>query len=152
MFVYAIVPSVEGDSTEDSGVGLFQPAVPTRRDPFVHCHEVLGTIALPMPDVIASPNTHRVYGNTAKHAASYPADTKDADARERWAIDTLSAGLPVLAAVCLGTTAHTYVHKTAGDYWYADIKQLTWSGRRLVQFLSDLYGDRQVELVTYVDT
>ena len=151
MWVYGFWPTTQ-DAPLDAGIELLVDGAEPRTylDPFVRCHGVLGTLALPLPDVVASPNEDLVY--RVENAPAYTGPSGDAVERMRYLEHTFDAGYPVLAGVCLGSIGETYVDQEGG-YWSATHADLTRNGRKLTRLMGELYGSRRpAQLVTYVDT
>ena len=149
MWVYAFWLA---DYTEpvDAGLNIVNADITgLARDPFIHCSGPEHTIMLPKPE--RALRGGNVYPSDLEQPPVDPTDP-DALARGTYLRHTLDAGVPVLAAICLGSTAKVYVNGTQDTYWAATPKDLNRRGRKLMKALSDLFGaDRPVELVTYVD-
>lgn len=108
-------------------------------DPFVRCIGPESTIALPNPDVLLSDD--QIYP-----LEDVPLSAQDREA-DLWHM--FDAGVPVLAAVCLGTSGHSYVNNDG--YWHCAEDDLTDKGQALLAVLNQLYT-REPVLVTYLDT
>lgn len=129
---------------------LFEDA----RDPFIRCHGPEFTTLLPRPALVTSPNRALMYPlakTRLKVAVPHPDDPE----RAAYLRSTLDAGTNVLAAVCLGSSPFVYTRRDGdgepGPAWYCTPNDLTWRGRALLHRLGALYGERNPELVTYVD-
>lgn len=132
----------------DAGLDLLTSSgEPRLRDPFIRCHGPGGTLALPLPDVLATPYEEVYLGDVPRPVGP----TGDAVERLRYLEHTLDAGRSILAGICLGTVDTVYAD-LRGDYWFATTPDLTRKGRKLVRLVSELYGDRPHRLLTYVDT
>ena len=101
-------------------------------DSFIRCTGPEAVIALPTQDA--------PIGDTAATIYDRQPDGKE----------YLDAGVPVLAAVCLGTTSISYVDADTGAYWQCTEVDLTGRGQALLRTLSNLYS-RSPILVTYLD-
>ncbi len=117
----------------------------TREDPFIRCHGPAATINLTRPDFIVK-DAGEIY-DPPRAPRVVPADFDPESGQ--YMLDVLDAGLPVLAAVCLGTTEITFMHE--GQYWFATDADLTQEGLDVVGALNLLY-ERSFRLVTYLDT
>ncbi len=119
-----------------------------RRDPFIRCHGPESTIALPLPDAVASgEQADRIYREPPE---PLPAQGHSRIEVEQHIYDTLDSAHPVLAAVILGTSGTCWADNE-GNPWQATTANLTSRGRALVVALNALY-DREAVLVTYLDT
>ncbi len=136
MFVYAFAPCAHTHPDPVEG-----QSVPRMRDAFVVCNEVEHVIALPMPDCPVSDTTSLIYDMSPTAVPMSPADPVGYD----------NAGVPVLAAVCLGTSRLAYQHVTTGQPWQCTVEDLTAQGYSLYALLSQLYG-RGLVLGAYLDT
>lgn len=116
-------------------------------DSFIRCHGPGETVALPLPDCVVSPDAERIYPASISPVEVGPSGP--ASGRIEWLRFVLDAGVPVLAAVNLGSTHQVFAHTDTNDYWHASVKDLTWSGRRLLRNLAQLYG-RRPHLLTYI--
>lgn len=138
MWVYAHWP-VEAAAVEPRAID----EVPTdiTVDPFIRCHGPEATIALPLPDAVASPNGAEIY------------DSSWFDARPTEPADMLraiyGASTPVLASVCLGTSGTAYADDNG--YFHAGMDDITDRGWVAIIALNRLYG-RQPVIITYLDT
>lgn len=152
MWVYGFWPADPTIAQLDAGLELVvtEPEPRTYLDSFVRCHGPLGTLALPLPDSVASPNEDLLYLN--EQAPAYVGPSGNPDQRLAYLEHTLDAGRPILAGICLGTIDETWLDEEGG-YWCATEFDLTRKGRKLINLMSDLYGaDRRPLLVTYLDT
>ena len=59
--------------------------------------------------------------------------------------------IPLLCALCLGTSGGTFYSEDPFKMWHCQEKDLTEDGLQLVQSLKKLYN-RNVELITFIDT
>lgn len=124
-----------GDQWKDSGEGgtfvyAFFTTDQDRDDSFVNCHEARDIIWLPQPDFIASD----------------PGDVYQPD-RDK----LIDAGRSVLAAVCLGTSGHSYVNVARGEYFACTLDDFIPKGHAVLAVLEMMY-ERPPVLVTYLDT
>ena len=121
------------------------------RDLFIHCHGPEFTLTMPRPAHVTSPNHNTVYPDGRIRQPVEPL-APDAVERGNYLRSVLDAGAPVIAAVCLGSTATVYAHPDTGQFWYATLADLSRKGRKLIATLNDMLGPRPAELVTYMDT
>ncbi len=139
MWVYAFWRAEYTESV-DAGVDLFKANVAAvHKDPFIHAEGAEHVIALPVP--WRAMFSHSIYP-TDRVVPSVPVTMENIQ-RGDFIRYTLDAGVPVLAAVCLGTSSVTYTG------WFCQRGSLTKPGRKLLDVLNTLYG-RQAELITYV--
>lgn len=121
-------------------------------DEFIRCVGPDSTAILPALDDarVVSANVKDLY--PPEHLVEKPLGRHVPwEERERYLLYTLSAGAPVLAAVCLGTTNTAWTDPKTGEPWQATFGDLTRPGKRLVRGLEALY-DRAADIVTYLDT
>lgn len=114
------------------------------RDSFVKCFGPQTTLALPWQNFVVSSNERQIY----VPSEDFPDPKEDRDAFNMAIAD---AGVPVLAAVCLGTSVHSWTDYEGNDYWSCTEEDLTKPGHMLVASLNRLYG-REAILITYLDT
>lgn len=126
MFVYAVVPPTEAFSD----------------DKFIHCSGV-DSVYLEYPGRLLEEDSE----NRVLERAWFPDITLSYEYQNRLTI-------PLLAAVCLGSTGGAWYDEAAGGsgrYWICTLDDLTVRGISLMANLRDLYG-REAQLLTFLDT